>query len=543
MKTWHAIALIVAIWAGIYLTHLGARELRGEEARRIVPALEMRETGDWIVPRIAGEVYSNKPPLINWLIAASFAATGVESEFTARLPSVIALLSLGLVGFFALRDRLENHGAASVVVALFTAIAMIDKCRSVEIESVYIALFGIAAFLWIRLWSGGASPWLTWILPGLFLGLGWLAKGPTHLLFWGLFVIFTLRSAGRLRDLLHPAHYAGLAVMAAVFLPWMVANVQAVGSSEESVGNWVEQIAVRADFSEVDWDDWALRPLEILANFLPWTVALLYAFWCLRGTGRLAGGGDRWDAVTRGALLACAASGVLFCLLPGGLPRYLMPLFPLAALATVDCFRRVEEGKQEAYDTFARKFLIGLMVVLVVGATVATIVANRRSFDPAIPSIAAGLLLLGGVAFTFFRRKRWPGFIIATGLAFAAGFPAFFGAMHPFQEDKFRHVAEEIRSIAGEEGKVVIYADEIWRQAYTQHLRLFVYLRPRFEAFGESGRLPNDTAILVGRSDATRKLHRMAKRHFEVTGTRTIRAGEGDREMLVLSLRPLRKSR
>ena len=60
MKLWRAIAFLCLIWAMIYLTLLGSQELRGEEARRILPAQEMLDTGDWVVPRIAGEVYSNK---------------------------------------------------------------------------------------------------------------------------------------------------------------------------------------------------------------------------------------------------------------------------------------------------------------------------------------------------------------------------------------------------------------------------------------------------------------------------------------------------
>jgi 4-amino-4-deoxy-L-arabinose transferase-like glycosyltransferase len=50
MKLWQAIAFLCLIWAMIYLTLLGSQELRGEEARRILPSQEMLDTGDWIVP-------------------------------------------------------------------------------------------------------------------------------------------------------------------------------------------------------------------------------------------------------------------------------------------------------------------------------------------------------------------------------------------------------------------------------------------------------------------------------------------------------------
>ncbi|MEM9016695.1 MAG: glycosyltransferase family 39 protein, partial [Verrucomicrobiota bacterium] len=231
MKVSRAILLLLAIWGAIYLSWLGSQELRGEEARRIVPAQEMLRTGDWIVPRIAGEVYSNKPPLINWLIAASFHLTGSTTEFTARLPSVICLLLLAVVMLVGLRKQLGVERALIVALVFLTPLAMIDKGRLAEIEALYVALFGIAAITWICWWSDQRSPWLYWTVPYLFIGLGLLAKGPPHLLFWVILVTSILLFAKRLKDILHPAHLIGLFLMTSLFLPWVLANIAAVGEA------------------------------------------------------------------------------------------------------------------------------------------------------------------------------------------------------------------------------------------------------------------------------------------------------------------------
>ena len=54
-------------------------------------AREMLASGDWIVPRFNGVVYIEKPPLMYWLTAATYAAVGA-SEFSARFWKVAPML-------------------------------------------------------------------------------------------------------------------------------------------------------------------------------------------------------------------------------------------------------------------------------------------------------------------------------------------------------------------------------------------------------------------------------------------------------------------
>src|SRR5215210_6156688 len=96
MTRTQALLFITAVWAAIYLPGLGSPEIKGEEGRRILPALTMLDTGNWLVPYVGGKPFLRKPPLMNWAIAASFKLTGVRNEWTARLPSALAVLALGL---------------------------------------------------------------------------------------------------------------------------------------------------------------------------------------------------------------------------------------------------------------------------------------------------------------------------------------------------------------------------------------------------------------------------------------------------------------
>ena len=52
-----------------HLPLLGSAPLAGTEGHRVFPALNMVRTGDWLLPRLFGQLYLIKPPLHDWLIA------------------------------------------------------------------------------------------------------------------------------------------------------------------------------------------------------------------------------------------------------------------------------------------------------------------------------------------------------------------------------------------------------------------------------------------------------------------------------------------
>ena len=65
--------LILALLSALlFLPGLGRRDVwNPDEARYAEVAREMRLAGSWAVPRLNGEVYTQKPPLLFWSIAVS----------------------------------------------------------------------------------------------------------------------------------------------------------------------------------------------------------------------------------------------------------------------------------------------------------------------------------------------------------------------------------------------------------------------------------------------------------------------------------------
>src|SRR2546425_12191571 len=207
-----ALFVVLLVWAAIYLPALGSIAIKGEEGRRILPAIRMVETGNYIVPQGGRNPYFRKPPLVNWLVAASFKIFGVRTEWTARMPSAIAVLAVAIAFVTVARASLGPSGSTIAALIWLTNIGMIEKGRLIEIEALYVSLCGLAIIFWLSFFLQNKSPWLIWLPAAVFLGLDLLAKGPTHLVFFYGIVVAVLACSKGWRLLVHPAHFAALAV-------------------------------------------------------------------------------------------------------------------------------------------------------------------------------------------------------------------------------------------------------------------------------------------------------------------------------------------
>jgi len=309
--------LLIAIWAGIYLPTLGTLELKGEEGRRILPGQTMLRTGDWIVPEIGGEDYTRKPPGINWLAALSFKFTGVQNEWTARLPSVLGVLALVLATFFLGKPWLGYGGSFAAAVFVMTNIGMMEKGRLLEIDALYSVTTGLAILLWLRGWFTGQT-WWTWIGIGLIMAGGWLLKGPLQYLFFYLTVGAILWQVREWRRLLHPAHFLSLLITGGlVALWWIPFQTQTAGEG----ARMLSQLTNRMDGSDFHLTGWLLNIPRGLSNLLPWVVFLPLAWFPLRADVP-----EKVAMLIRGLRWGVLIAFLGVSLAPGSLPRYTMPL-------------------------------------------------------------------------------------------------------------------------------------------------------------------------------------------------------------------------
>ena len=312
---------VLLIWAVIYLPALGSVEIKGEEGRRILPAITMLETGNFLVPYVGSEPYFRKPPLINWLVAASFKVTGLRNEWTARLPSALSVLAVAIVFVTVGSQALGGTGSLFAALVWLVNFGLIEKGRLIEIEALYVSLTALAFIFWMAAYRANKIGLRLWLIPAVFLGLGLLAKGPLpHLLFFYGPVIAVLSSDRNLRLLFTRAHLIGLIVIFGIFALWAMPAFL-LSDSAKVARVWSRQFSGRVSGQGFQFVSWITNMPRSFVYFLPWLPLALLEFEQPAELRR------SHLALLTGILIPFAAVN----LVPASLPRFAMPALGPAA--------------------------------------------------------------------------------------------------------------------------------------------------------------------------------------------------------------------
>jgi 4-amino-4-deoxy-L-arabinose transferase-like glycosyltransferase len=195
-----ALALLAAL---LFLPALGRRDLwNPDEPRYGQVAREMVASGDYLVPHFNGRLYTQKPPLMFWSMAASGFLLGGIDETAVRLPSALAAIgAVLLVYWLGLRlfDR-RSGWLAAIVFATCAKVMWQARCGQIDMLLTFLVLSAVCCWMKGRLDGKPAFSYLFFILAAL----ATLAKGPVGLLPPLLsilaFLLLTLDGAG-FRDL------------------------------------------------------------------------------------------------------------------------------------------------------------------------------------------------------------------------------------------------------------------------------------------------------------------------------------------------------
>jgi 4-amino-4-deoxy-L-arabinose transferase-like glycosyltransferase len=383
-----AVAVVVLAWAVIYLPALGSIAIKGEEGRRILPAVRMLETGNYIVPQVGSSPYYRKPPLVNWLVAASFKIVGVRNEWTARLPSALSVLAVAIAFVTVARASLGAGGSMIAALIWMTNIGIIEKGRLIEIEGLYISLCGLAIIFWLSFFLENKSAWMVWLPASVFLGLGILAKGPTHLVFFYGIVVAVLAYSKQWRLLFHPAHFVALAVMIGIAAAWAIPFVH-ITRADLVMGKWSAQYTGRLKGIDFKFFSWMQNIPRGLIYFLPWLLLFPFARFSKfrdQAQQRLA------RALSWGIVVPFAGVN----LVPGAVARYSMPaIVPACWLLAMVCAAnalkwpsRLLRIQREWTTPVATAFVaLGLAIGAIGYPVTALILRNRQQIKKAAAEI------------------------------------------------------------------------------------------------------------------------------------------------------------
>lgn len=176
-------------------TGIGLRDpWPADEPRFALVARDMVATGDWLVPRVGGEVYPDKPPLFFWLMALCLTVTH-SLRVAFLLPSLFAGLGC-VVLVYDLARRLWNRetGFVAALGLLFT-IQFAWQARQAQIDATLcfwttLSLYGLLRHLLL------GPHWRWYAIGCAAAGLGVITKGVGFLPLLVLIPFFALRARG-----------------------------------------------------------------------------------------------------------------------------------------------------------------------------------------------------------------------------------------------------------------------------------------------------------------------------------------------------------
>ena len=416
----------------IYLLPITMRPLVvPDEARYAVIPAEMIETGEWIVPHLAGIRYFEKPVLGYWLTAISFLGFG-ENTFGLRFPSAFmsGVAIVAIVLFTRKWTRRWDLAALSGIV-LATSLEPVILGTTAILDAPFSACITVTIVcFYMATRSGGGSRFAWLVACGLACGAAFLIKGFLAIALPGLILAPWLMWSGQWRWLFTlPWIPAIVAVLTA--LPWSLA-VHEQAPEYWHYFFWIEHINrfTAGEHAQHPEPWWFFLPI-ICVGLIPWVFAAPLA---IMGLARRGFGSDESRLLVCWLILPLA----FFSVSSGKLPTYILPCFPpaaaLMAIGLVERFGHVLPRRR-----FAELIPGGVLIVLGLIAIVLMPLVPREAIHGGpwedggtwrLLLFGATFILWGGLDWISQRTHDGGRRVLLGGIA-SAGFMAIMSSLIP----------------------------------------------------------------------------------------------------------------
>lgn len=357
MPTDRRLAIFLLVYGCLLLIPVWQLSLiESTEARYAEIAREMLASGNFLEPTFNGIFHFHKPPVPYWLMAAGMAIFGVNDfgvRFFGIVAAIVTLLFLYRTALVFFDDRRQAFAVAATLASSLLFIAI----SRVVATDIYLAccVAGAQHFLFRQVYAARSTG--NAIGYGLFLGLGFMVKGP-------VIFLFTLlpQLAAKLVDQRHRQLFTTrqillvLGCFLGVALPWYIA----VTVRHPELWTYftrtqtVDRVATdRFGRNKPFWYFLLLFP----ATFLPYSIPLLRGAWRYR----------ECPPRIRALFLYILLPLIVFCLAKSKLAPYILPFYGVAALLAVYCYRELRSSWDD-------RLTYAVLLIMAVGIGIAGIV-------------------------------------------------------------------------------------------------------------------------------------------------------------------------
>ena len=375
--------------------HLGGFPLfDADEGRNAEVGREMAATNDYVMPRLDGLPYLDKPIVYFAAEAACMEVLG-ENELAARLPALLFTLATAAVLFaFARRVWGEEQAWIAAIVMLSQPLTMAFS-RTVIFDSAltFFIVVAIVAFYFAVVDEAAAKRWT--LLAWAAIAFGVLTKGPVAILLPLIIAIPFAIVKKRSRALWS---WGGLALFIVIIAPWVWAISRVVPDFLHYVvvTETAQRLATKA--LKRTGPPWYFIPY-LLGGAMPWSFVALF-------------GARRDDIRTRDArlytILWIVIPFLFFSISQSKRPQYILPVMPAVALFVAYLW---SDETRRRIGTRAAAIVFALLGVVLIAAP---IVVSARHMKPGVleasesAAIVIGIIALvcGIVAFVLERRPH-----------------------------------------------------------------------------------------------------------------------------------------
>src|SRR3954469_901052 len=372
--------LIVVIALSIHLG--GFPLLDPDEGRNAEVGREMAATNDYVMPRLDGLPYLDKPIVYFAAEAAVMEVLG-PTEVAARLPAFLfTIAGAAFLWWFAKRVWGRDEAFIAAIVFLATPLA-IAFSRTVIFDAALALFITMATAFFYLACEDGARKWAA--LAWLSIGLGVITKGPVAIALPLLVAIPYAVWRKRFRALWS---WGGLALFILAIAPWVYAISRAIPDFLHYVvvTETAQRLATKA--LKRTGPPWYFIPY-LLAGAFPWSIVLIANPRSI----------DRRDRSTIYLLLWIAIPFIFFSISQSKRPQYILPLMAPVALLIARIWRNARTGSRAAGVT-----LMIFGVALIGAPHFVPIVAEYR--DAAnVSSLILGILFVIGGGLALVKRR------------------------------------------------------------------------------------------------------------------------------------------
>ncbi|MBV8517965.1 MAG: glycosyltransferase family 39 protein [Acidobacteria bacterium] len=387
--------LLLSIWllvvAAALAVHLGGFPLYdADEGRNAEVGREMAETNDYVMPRLDGLPYLDKPVVYFAAEAAAMELLG-PTELAARLPAYLFTLATAAVLFWFARRRWGGEMPYLAAIVFLSMPLTMAFARTVIFDSAltFFVVVALVAFDCALEERNARWSWLAWVS----MGFAMITKGPVTFVLV-LFVAIPYAWTKRNVRVLFPP--IGLALFALVVAPWVwgVTRVVPEFLHYVLVTETAERMATKA--LKRTGPPWYFVPY-LIGGALPWSLVALFSWKRFKNRDLLF------------LILWLAIPFVFFSISQSKRPQYILPLMPALALLVA---RIWDEARTRG----------AAIIVAVLGAllAIAPLFAHRAKLQPELAPVVPRVALVLGIAFLIgglvaaFAKRRELAFIALT---------------------------------------------------------------------------------------------------------------------------------